>query len=45
MLGEVVSRSGHFGNQTTWNNGSYMEYSFEPRVEAITRPFTISPGV
>jgi RluA family pseudouridine synthase len=43
--GELVSRSGHLANQTTWNNGSYMEYAFEPRVEAITRPFTISPGV
>ena len=43
--GELVSRSGHVANQTTWNNGSYMEYAFEPRVEAITRPFAISPGV
>ncbi len=29
----------------TWENGSYFEYAFEPRVEAITTPFTISPGV
>ena len=43
--GELVSRSIHIAHQTTWNNGSYMEYAFEPRVEAITRPFTISPGV
>ncbi|HUQ85939.1 MAG TPA: RluA family pseudouridine synthase [Vicinamibacterales bacterium] len=43
--GEIVSRSGHVGNQTTWNNGSYMEYAFEPRVEAISRPFNLSPGV
>ena len=43
--GELVSRSVHIANQTTWNNGSYMEYAFEPRVEAITRPFNISPGV
>ena len=35
----------HIANQTTWNNGSFMEYAFEPRVEAITRPFAISPGV
>jgi RluA family pseudouridine synthase len=43
--GQLVSRNGHVANQTTWNNGSYMEYAFEPRVEAITRPFVISPGV
>jgi hypothetical protein len=43
--GELVSRTGHIAEQTTWNNGTYMEYAFEPRVEAITRPFLISPGV
>jgi hypothetical protein len=43
--GDLVSRTGHVANQTTWNNGSYMEYAFEPRVEAIARPFNISPGV
>jgi RluA family pseudouridine synthase len=43
--GELVSRSGHIANQTTWNNGSYMEYAYEPRVEAISRPFAIAPGV
>jgi RluA family pseudouridine synthase len=43
--GALVSRSGHVGNQTTWNNGSYMEYAFEPRVEATTRPFNVSPGI
>ena len=43
--GELVSRTGHIANQTTWNNGSYMEYAFEPRVEAISRPFNIAPGV
>ena len=43
--GQVVSRTGHIANQTTWNNGSYMEYAFEPRVEAITRSFNIAPGV
>lgn len=43
--GTLVSRSGHIANQTTWNNGSFMEYAFEPRVEAITRPFAIAPGV
>ena len=43
--GDLVSRSIHIAHQTTWNNGSYMEYAFEPRVEAIGKPFTISPGV
>ena len=43
--GTLVSRTVHIANQTTWNNGSYMEYAFEPRVEAIIKPFTISPGV
>jgi RluA family pseudouridine synthase len=43
--GMLVSRTGHIANQTTWNNGSYMEYAFEPREEAIARPFTIAPGV
>ena len=31
--------------QVTWDNGSYVEYAFEPRVEAITTPFAIHPGV
>ena len=43
--GRLVSRSGHISNQTTWNDGSYFEYAFEPRVEAISRPFNIAPGV
>ena len=43
--GELVSRLGHVANQTTWNNGSYMEYAFEPRVEMITKPFNLAPGV
>jgi hypothetical protein len=43
--GELVSRTGHAGMQVTWNNGAYFEYAFEPRVEAITRPFAIFPGV
>ena len=43
--GQLVSRTGHIAEQTTWHNGSYMEYAFEPRVEAITRPFAVSPGV
>jgi hypothetical protein len=43
--GSLVSRTIHVAHQTTWNNGSYMEYAFEPRVESITKPFLISPGV
>ncbi len=43
--GNLVSRTIHIANQTTWNNASILEYAFEPRVEAISRPFTISPGV
>ena len=43
--GQLVSRLIHVANQTTWNNGSYMEYAYEPRVELISRPFTIAPGV
>ena len=43
--GDLVSRTVHVANQTTWNNGSYFEYAFEPRTEAIGRPFVIYPGV
>ncbi|MSO82760.1 MAG: hypothetical protein EXQ53_05640 [Acidobacteria bacterium] len=43
--GALVSRTGHVANQTTWNNGSYFEYAFEPRTEVIGRPFVIHPGV
>jgi hypothetical protein len=43
--GQLVSRVGHVANQTTWNNGAYMEYAYEPRVEAIATPFKIAPGV
>src|SRR4029434_9226301 len=40
--GNLVSRIGHIANQTTWNNGSFMEYAFEPRGESITRAFVVS---
>ena len=43
--GALVTRNGHVANQITWNNGAYFEYAFEPRVEAIDKPFTIYPGV
>jgi hypothetical protein len=43
--GTLVTRQGHIANQITWENGSYFEYAFEPRVEAISKPFAIAPGV
>ncbi len=43
--GELVSRLGHAAMQVTWNNGAWIEYAFEPRVEAIVKPFAIHPGV
>ncbi|HEX8029511.1 MAG TPA: hypothetical protein VF491_13650, partial [Vicinamibacterales bacterium] len=43
--GNLVSRTVHIANQITWNTGAYMEYAFEPRVEAIVKPFAIAPGV
>jgi hypothetical protein len=43
--GDLVTRQGHIANQTTFEDGSYFEYAFEPRAEAIVKPFTISPGV
>ena len=29
----------------TWTRGTYLEYAFEPRAEAITSPFRIRPDV
>ncbi len=43
--GELVSRLGHAAMQVTWENGAWIEYAFEPRVETITTPFAIHPGV
>ncbi len=43
--GEIASRLGHAGMQVTWNSGTYFEYAFEPRTEAITTPFQIRPDV
>jgi hypothetical protein len=43
--GAIVSRTGHAGMQVTWENGSWFEYAFEPRVEAIRRAFAIYPGI
>jgi len=43
--GALVTRNAHIGNQITWKHGSYVEYAFEPRTEAIARPFAIFPGV
>ena len=43
--GNLVSRTGHVATQVTLNNGSYFEYAFEPRAEAIVKPFKIHPDV
>jgi hypothetical protein len=43
--GELVTKTVHVGGQITWNDGAFAEYAFEPRKEAITRPFAIYPGV
>jgi hypothetical protein len=43
--GTLITRQGHIAHQLTWEDGSYFEYAFEPRLEAITRPFAISRGV
>ncbi len=43
--GELVTKNVHVGAQITWNNGAFVEYAYEPRQEAIARPFTIYPGV
>ena len=43
--GDVASMLGHAAFQITWNNGSWFEYAFEPRTEAITTPFRLRPDV
>lgn len=43
--GELVSKTVHAGAQLTLNNGAYGEYAFEPREEAIAKPFSIYPGI
>ena len=43
--GELVTRLGHVALQVIWENGSTVEYAFEPREEAITTPFVIYPGI
>ncbi len=43
--GDLVTMNRHIATQVTWNNGSYFEYAFEPRTEAIAKPFAIYPGV
>ena len=43
--GTLVSKTVHVANQTTFNDGSFTEYAFEPREEAISKPFNIAPGV
>ena len=43
--GMLVTQTVHVGLQVTQHNGAFAEYAFEPRVEAISKPFTIYPGV
>lgn len=43
--GDLVSRLGHAAVQVTWENGAWIEYAYEPRVEAISKPFAIHPGI
>ena len=43
--GDLVTKQGHVAAQVTWNNGSRIEYAFEPRTEAITSPFRIRSDV
>jgi hypothetical protein len=43
--GELATHQGHAGLQVTWTRGTYLEYAFEPRTEAITTPFKIRSDV
>ena len=43
--GDIASRTAHAGFQITWNNGSWFEYAYEPRTEAITTAFRLRPDV
>ena len=43
--GELVTRNAHAALQVTLNTGAFAEYAIEPRVEAISKPFMIYPGV
>lgn len=43
--GRLVTKQWHAGFQVMLNSGTYGEYAVEPRTEAITRNFTIAPGV
>jgi hypothetical protein len=43
--GDLATREGHVALQVTWTRGTYLEYAFEPRAEAITSPFRIRPDV
>jgi hypothetical protein len=43
--GDLATREGHVALQVTWTRGTYLEYAFEPRTEAITSPFRIRPDV
>ncbi len=43
--GDLVTRQGHVALQVMWNSGARIEYAFEPRTEAITKPFALRSDV
>jgi hypothetical protein len=43
--GDLVTREAHLALQVTWNRGSYLEYAYEPRTEAIRLPFRLRSDV
>ena len=43
--GDLATREGHAALQVTWTRGTYLEYAFEPRTDAIARPFRVRTGV
>ncbi|MGE0363298.1 MAG: DUF5916 domain-containing protein [Vicinamibacterales bacterium] len=43
--GDLATTQGHVGLQVTWTRGTYLEYAFEPRTEAISRPFRVRSDV
>ncbi len=43
--GDLVTTQGHVAVQVTLNSGSRAEYAFEPRLEAITTPFSLRSDV
>lgn len=43
--GKLATKQGHAGLQITWTRGTYLEYAFEPRTEAIATPFRLRSDV